>query len=94
MAIPSEGQLEAICRKDMASVNKSVSSIMDAMEAVDKALPYTWVGRDADNWRTEYNGRMGQLTALLLMALPPEEARLIEKARKKQAEMNRKRQAL
>ncbi|MFI2189760.1 hypothetical protein [Streptomyces sioyaensis] len=94
MAIPSEDRLEVICRNDMDNVDKSVQAIQEAIQAVNDALPHTWVGKDADNWRTEYNGHIGQLNALFSMYLPPEKVRLIEKAQKKQQDMDRKRQAL
>ncbi|MFJ3304801.1 hypothetical protein ACIPSA_17080 [Streptomyces sp. NPDC086549] len=90
MAIPNEDRLEVLCRNDMNDVNKSVQAIQDAIKQVNGMLPHTWVGKDADNWCTEYNGRIGQLNALFSMNLPPEETRLIEKAKKDQQAMDKK----
>jgi hypothetical protein len=92
VAIPYEDRLEVVCRSDMDDVNKSVRVIVDAINQVNSMLPHTWVGKDADNWCTDYNGRIGQLNALFSMYLPPEETRLMEKAKKDQQAMDKKMQ--
>ncbi|MGW3498871.1 hypothetical protein [Streptomyces sp. NPDC001020] len=89
MAIPQEDRLEYICRQDMNAIERAVNEIRTAMADVDKMIPKTWIGKKADNWRIDHEGRMKRLKTLF-DSFPAEENRLVEKARQDQAKMDNK----
>ncbi|WP_405778135.1 hypothetical protein [Streptomyces sp. NBC_00859] len=89
MGIPNEDRLDYMCRQDMNAIETAVQDIKDAMGKVDDMMPHTWIGKKADNWRTDHDGRMKQLKTLF-NSFPAEENRLVEKARKKQSEQDKK----
>lgn len=89
MGLPQEDRLDYMCRQDMNAIEISVNEIRTAMKNVDSMMPKTWIGKKADNWRTDHEGRMKRLKALF-DSFPAEENRLVENARQKQAEMNSK----
>ncbi|MCX4549016.1 hypothetical protein OG204_21940 [Streptomyces sp. NBC_01387] len=89
MGIPQEDRLDYICRQDMAAIERAVTDIRTAMKSVDSMLPKTWIGKKADNWRADHEGRMKRLKTLF-NSFPAEENRLVEKAQQKQAQMDSK----
>lgn len=89
MAIPQEDRLDYICRQDMNAIENAVRDIRTAMTNVDNMLPKTWIGKKADNWRADHEGRMKRLRTLF-DSFPAEENRLVEKARQKQTQMDSK----
>ncbi|MEU7383861.1 MULTISPECIES: hypothetical protein [unclassified Streptomyces] len=89
MGIPQEDRLDYMCRQDMNAIESAVSSIRTAMANVENMMPNTWIGKKADNWRVEHEGRMKRLRALF-DSFPAEENQLVERARQKQTEMDRK----
>ncbi|MEU8586871.1 hypothetical protein AB0C59_07650 [Streptomyces sp. NPDC048664] len=93
MGIPDEDKLGYLCRQDMNKIETSVSSIRAAITAVNNLIGCeTWVGSVADQWGTDFQGRMGAL-GKLFDSYPPEENRLVAKAQKDQAAMDNKRTA-
>ncbi|MGW5127703.1 hypothetical protein ACWEQ7_27385 [Streptomyces sp. NPDC004069] len=89
MGLPQEDRLDYMCRQDMNAIENAVNEIRTAMKNVDSMMPKTWIGKKADHWRTDHEGRMKRLKTLF-DSFPAEENRLVEKARQKQAEMNSK----
>jgi hypothetical protein len=74
----------------MSKIETAVGNIRAALRKVTDLMgDKTWVGDSADRWATDFNGRMGAL-GRLFDSYPPEEDRLIAKAQKDQAEMDRK----
>jgi hypothetical protein len=91
MGIPDEDKLGSLCRQDMNKIEASVSNIRSAIKAVNNLIGCeTWVGTAADKWGNDFQGRMGAL-GKLFDSYPPEEQRLVTKAQKDQAELDRKR---
>lgn len=72
------------CKQDMAAIETAAQNIREALTKVNQLMTNTWVGTAADTWGTDFHGRMARLTSLL-SAFPPEERRLIDKARRDQA---------
>ncbi|NUS13210.1 MAG: hypothetical protein HOY69_17715 [Streptomyces sp.] len=92
MGVPDEDKLGTICKTDMGTIETSVSKIVTAIDAVNKLISCnTWVGTSADAWGNDFQSRMNSLKTLF-GSYPPEEQRLIAKARQDQADMDRKRQ--
>ncbi|MGW6708650.1 hypothetical protein ACWGDE_27690 [Streptomyces sp. NPDC054956] len=91
MGIPREDQADYMCRQDMNAIENAVREIRTAMTNVDAMLPKTWIGKKADNWRTDHEGRMRRLKTLF-DSFPAEERRLVEKAQ--QEEAKRRKQSL
>ncbi|MFJ5897348.1 hypothetical protein ACIQFZ_18110 [Streptomyces sp. NPDC093064] len=89
MGIPQEDRLDYMCRQDMNAIESAVSSIRTAMTNVENMMPKTWIGKKADNWHAEHDGRMKRLRTLF-DSFPAEENQLVEKARQKQTQMDRK----
>ncbi|MFJ8313718.1 MULTISPECIES: hypothetical protein [unclassified Streptomyces] len=73
----------------MNAIESAVKELRTAMTDVDNMLPKTWIGKKADNWRTDHDGRMKRLKTLF-DSFPAEEKQLMEKARTKQSQMDRK----
>ena len=91
MGIPDEDKLGYLCQQDMNSIETSVANIRAAIQAVNGLMGKdTWVGASADAWGGDFQGRMGAL-GRLFDSYKPEEQRLIAKAQKDQADMDRKR---
>lgn len=91
MGIPDEDKLGYLCQQDMNTIETSVSNIRSAITAVNTLIGcQTWVGAAADKWGNDFQGRMGAL-GKLFDSYPPEEQRLVTKAQKDQAAMDRKR---
>lgn len=80
-----------MCRQDMNAIESAVSEIRTVMKDVENMMPKTWIGKNADNWRTDHEGRMRRLKTLF-DSFPAEENRLVEKARQEQAKTDRKAQ--
>lgn len=94
MGRPDEDKLGYLCQQDMKSVETSAGNIRAAIQAVNGLMGKdTWVGATADTWGSEFSGRMGAL-GRLFDSYPAEEQRLIAKAQKDQADMDRRRQGL
>ncbi|MFJ2735665.1 MULTISPECIES: hypothetical protein [unclassified Streptomyces] len=72
----------------MNAIESAVNNIRTAMTNVENMMPKTWIGKKADNWRAEHEGRMKRLRTLF-DSFPAEENQLVEKARQKQTQMNR-----
>jgi hypothetical protein len=89
VGIPQEDRLDYMCRQDMNAIENAVQDIRAAMKNVDDMMPNTWIGKKADNWRMDHQGRMKRLKTLF-DSFPAEENRLTEKAQKDQAKMDRK----
>ncbi|MEV6010369.1 hypothetical protein AB0M29_26575 [Streptomyces sp. NPDC051976] len=91
MGIPDEDKLGYLCQQDMNSVETSAHNIRAAIQAVNALMGKdTWVGAAADKWGGDFSGRMSTL-GRLFDSYPAEEQRLIAKAQKDQADMDRKR---
>ncbi|MER5564543.1 hypothetical protein ACFW17_29780 [Streptomyces sp. NPDC058961] len=89
MGIPQEDRLDYVCRQDMNAIETAVSEIRTAIRNVESTMPKAWIGKKADNWRADHDGRMSRLKTLF-DTFPAEENRLVEKARQDQATMDRK----
>ncbi|MEU3370899.1 hypothetical protein ABZ734_10545 [Streptomyces sp. NPDC006660] len=89
MGIPQEDRLDYNCRKDMNAIETAVGEIRTAIRNVESMMPKTWIGKKADNWRTDHDGRMKRLKTLF-DSFPAEENRLVEKARQDQSKMDQK----
>lgn len=91
MGIPDEDKLGTLCSQDMNKIETSAGHIRTAIQKVtDLVNGDTWTGSAADTWGTDFRGRMGAL-GRLFDSYPPEEQRLITKARKDQSDMDNKR---
>ncbi|MFG3286077.1 hypothetical protein [Streptomyces sp. NPDC048111] len=89
MGIPQEDRLDYACRQDMNAIESAANEIRTAIRNVESMMPKTWIGKKADNWRTDHDGRMKRLKTLF-DSFPAEENRLVEKARQDQSKMNQK----
>lgn len=79
-----------LCRTDMEKIESDVSAIRTALRKVHEVMgAKTWVGTSADNWATDFNGRMSSLSRLF-DSFPAEEQLLIAKAQKNQEASDRK----
>ncbi|WP_406348173.1 hypothetical protein OHA44_15840 [Streptomyces sp. NBC_00144] len=89
MGIPEQDRLDYVCRQDMNEIERAVTDIKAAMKRVDAMMPHTWIGKKADTWRTDHEGRMKRLKTLF-DSFPAEENRLVGEAQKKQSAQDRK----
>jgi len=88
MPVPPEDRLDTLCRQDMDTIEDSVRAIRAAVKKVTDLMgAATWVGTSADQWGSDFGGRMGAL-GRLFDSYPPEEQRLIAKAQQDQAKLN------
>lgn len=70
---------------DMSSVNAAIGRVQDAISAVRRAMgPHVWMGREADDWWTDYSGRLQKLSTMLDQARA-EQPRLLTQAMKQAA---------
>lgn len=84
MGIPNQDRLENLCQTDMESIETEVSDVGGAITRVRAVMGAgTWVGAAADQWATDFNGRMKALSRLF-DSFPDEERRLVAKARARQ----------
>ncbi|MFI0720085.1 hypothetical protein [Streptomyces sp. NPDC021224] len=91
MGAPDADRLDTACRHDMQLITTSVGKIQGAIGDVISLMgPDTWSGTPAQNWETDARGRMAQLLRLFT-TYPPEQDRLIEKARQDQDAKDSKR---
>ncbi|NUP39365.1 MAG: hypothetical protein HOY76_20700, partial [Streptomyces sp.] len=53
------------CKQDMTAVQTAADNIRTAINEVTPLLTNTWVGRSADDWATDFRGRMARVTGIL-----------------------------
>ncbi len=81
MGRPQEDRLDYLCRQDMNAIESAANEIRTAIRNVESMMPKTWIGKKADQWCADHNGRMQRLKTLF-DSFPAEENLLVEKARK------------